>query len=44
MSEQNLPVGFKAEINKIEKYVLRHAVCKVSTKNLGIWKNVLLLM
>lgn len=32
-NEHDLPLEFKEEINKIEKYVLRHAVCRVSTKN-----------
>lgn len=31
--DNNLPNEFKEKINLIEKYVLRHAVCKVSTKN-----------
>lgn len=31
--EYNLPIEFKEELKRIEKYVLRHAVCQVSTKN-----------
>lgn len=31
--ESNLPTEFKEKLKQIEKYVLRHAICQVSTKN-----------
>ena len=31
--ENDLPNEFKEELKKIEKYVIRHAICQVSTKN-----------